>query len=57
MRRVQRAGGGGRPFRWPYNFKIGEAPVSTRLRWYPEYDAKNRLEGDAAFFTVFAPVQ
>jgi len=40
-----------------YNFKIGETPVSTRLRWYHEFDAKNRLEGDAAFFTVFVPVR
>jgi hypothetical protein len=40
-----------------YNFKIGETPVSTRLRWYHEFDAKNRLEGDAAFFTVFVRVQ
>jgi len=40
-----------------YNFQIGETPVSTRLRWYHEFDAKNRLEGDAAFFTVFVPVQ
>lgn len=40
-----------------YNFQIGDTPVSTRLRWYHEFDAKNRLEGDAAFFTVFVPVQ
>jgi len=40
-----------------YNFQIGETPVSTRLRWYHEFDAKNRLEGDAAFFTLVVPVQ
>jgi hypothetical protein len=40
-----------------YNFQIAETPVSTRLGWYHEFDAKNRLEGDAAFFTAFVPVQ
>jgi len=40
-----------------YNFQIGEMPVSTRLRWYHEFKTKNRLEGDAAFFTAFVPVQ
>jgi len=40
-----------------YNFQIGETPASTRLRWYHEFDAKNRLEGDAAFFTLVVPVQ
>ncbi len=40
-----------------YNFQIGETPVSTRVRWYHEFDAKNRLEGDAAFLTLVVPVQ
>jgi hypothetical protein len=40
-----------------YNFKLGETPISTRLRWYHEFDAKNRLEGDAGFFSLLVPVQ
>lgn len=40
-----------------YNFQIGETPVATKLRWYHEFDAKNRLEGDAAFFTLTVPVR
>jgi hypothetical protein len=40
-----------------YNFQIGETPVSTRLRWYHEFDAENRLEGDTTIFTAVVPVQ
>ena len=39
-----------------YNFQWGQTPVSTSLRWLHEFDAKNRLEGDAAFFTATIPL-
>ena len=38
-----------------YNFKLGETPVFTSVRWLHEFDAKNRMEGDAAFLTVTIP--
>ena len=39
-----------------FNFKLGQIPVATTLRWYREFDAKNRLEGDAGFLTVTIPL-
>lgn len=38
------------------NFPIGGLPVSTRLKYYHEFDAKNRLEGDAVYFTFSMPL-
>jgi len=31
-------------------------PVTLDLRWYHEFDAKNRVEGDAVFFTFSVPL-
>jgi hypothetical protein len=31
-------------------------PVTLDLRWYHEFDAKNRVEGDAIFFTISVPL-
>jgi hypothetical protein len=31
-------------------------PVTLDLRWYHEFDAKNRVEGDAVFFTISVPL-
>lgn len=31
-------------------------PVTLDLRWYHEFEAKNRLEGDAVFLTVSVPL-
>jgi hypothetical protein len=39
-----------------YNFRVGATPVFTSVRWLHEFDAKNRLEGDAGFLTVTIPI-
>jgi hypothetical protein len=39
-----------------YNFQVGKLPVSTRIKYYHEFDAKNRLEGDSVFLTVAMPL-
>ncbi len=38
-----------------YNFKLGETPVFTSVRWLHEFDVKNRMEGDTAFLSVTIP--
>lgn len=40
-----------------YQFKGEKHPLSLNLRWYREFDAKNRLEGDAVFLTVSVPLK
>ena len=37
-------------------FELGKIPVSTNLKYFHEFDAKNRLEGDAGFVTVTMPL-
>jgi len=39
-----------------YNFQVGGVPVLTSVRWLHEFNAKNRLEGDAGFVTVTVPL-
>jgi hypothetical protein len=39
-----------------YNFLAGTTPVSTQVRYYHEFAAKNRLEGDVVFFSLTMPV-
>lgn len=39
-----------------FNFQVGKLPVSTRIKYYHELDAKNRLEGDSAFLTLAMPL-
>ena len=39
-----------------YNFQLGKLPVSTRLKYYHEFDVTNRLEGNAGFITVSMPL-
>jgi hypothetical protein len=39
-----------------FNFQIGVLPVSTRLKYFHEFDATNRLEGDAGYITVAIPL-
>jgi hypothetical protein len=39
-----------------YNFQLGKLPVSTRLKYYHEFEVENRLEGDAGYFTVAMPL-
>jgi hypothetical protein len=33
-----------------------EHPVTLDLRWYHEFDAKNRVEGDGVFLTISVPL-
>ncbi len=39
-----------------YDFKLGDLPVSTRARYYHEFDVKNRFQGDAMFFSASMPL-
>lgn len=39
-----------------YNFALGKLPVATTLRWYHEFNAENRLEGDGVYFTATIPL-
>jgi hypothetical protein len=39
-----------------YNFQVGSVPVLTSVRWLHEFNATNRLEGDAGFLTVTIPL-
>jgi len=39
-----------------YNFVLGKTPVFTSIRWLHEFNAKNRLEGDAGFLSVTVPL-
>jgi hypothetical protein len=39
-----------------YNTVIRSIPVATSLRWYHEFDTKNRLEGDAVYFQTTIPL-
>ncbi len=39
-----------------YEFKIGQAPISTRVRWYHELETTNRLKGNAVFLSVSTPL-
>jgi hypothetical protein len=38
------------------NFTIGKLPVSTSLKYFHEFDVRNRLEGDSGFITVTMPL-
>ncbi len=39
-----------------YNFEVGKVPVLTSFRFLHEFDAKNRLAGNAAIFTLTVPL-
>jgi hypothetical protein len=39
-----------------FDFKLGELPVATSLRWYHDFNIKNRLEGDLGVFTATIPL-
>jgi hypothetical protein len=39
-----------------YAFRIGEIPVTMRLKLYREFDAVNRAEGTAAYLTFVMPL-
>jgi hypothetical protein len=39
-----------------YNFKFRGTPMFTTARWLHEFDVKNRMKGDTAFFTLTIPM-
>jgi hypothetical protein len=39
-----------------YTFKLGEIPVSTNLRFFREFDVRNRFAGTATYLTISAPL-
>jgi hypothetical protein len=39
-----------------YSFKLGELPVSTKLRVYREFDTVNRFQGTSGFLTIAVPL-
>lgn len=39
-----------------YNFEAGKTPISTRLKVFREFSAKNRLTGTVGIFTVAFPI-
>jgi len=39
-----------------YTFEVGKLPIQTRLKIYREFDALNRPEGTAGYFTVSLPL-
>jgi hypothetical protein len=39
-----------------YNFKIGQVPMAAHLKYFHEFDAKNRAEGDAVLATIAMPL-
>lgn len=38
------------------DFVVGQTPVSTRIRYYHEFAARNRLEGDSVFLSTSFPL-
>lgn len=36
---------------------VGDRALTTHLRWYHEFDVKNRIKGDGVFLTVDLPLQ
>jgi hypothetical protein len=39
-----------------YSFKLGDLPVSTKLRVYREFDTVNRFQGTSGFLTIAVPL-
>lgn len=39
-----------------YTFMCGQIPVTTSLRYFKEFAAENRLEGDSGLFTLVMPL-
>ncbi len=39
-----------------YNFEVGETPVAARLKYFHEFAADNRAEGDAGYITFSIPI-
>ncbi|NNU69747.1 transporter [Rhizobium sp. WYCCWR 11152] len=39
-----------------WTFKAGEVPISTRIKYFHEFAAENRAEGDAVYLTISMPL-
>jgi len=39
-----------------YQFELAERSMGLDLRWYHEFDAKNRVQGDSVFLTLSLPL-
>ncbi len=39
-----------------WNFKSGEVPISTRIKYFHEFAVENRAEGDGVFLTLSMPL-
>lgn len=39
-----------------YAFKIGQFPISARLKVFREFDVQNRLQGSGGFVTISLPL-
>ncbi|GJE31911.1 SphA family protein [Methylobacterium oxalidis] len=39
-----------------YTFKLGEIPVSTNVRFFREFDVRNRFTGTATYLSISAPL-
>ncbi len=39
-----------------WNFKVGELPVSARVKYFHEFGTRNRAEGDSVFLTISLPL-
>lgn len=39
-----------------YNFEVNKLPISARLKYFHEFAAKNRAEGDAVYLTFSIPL-
>ena len=39
-----------------YSFTVDKTPISTSVSWMQEFNARNRLEGDAAMLNVVVPL-
>jgi hypothetical protein len=39
-----------------WNFEAGKLPIAARLKYFHEFDAENRAEGDAVFLTISMPL-
>jgi len=38
------------------NFQVGKIPVAANLKYFREFDVKNRIEGDSGYLTLTMPL-
>ncbi|MGE6784527.1 SphA family protein [Ensifer adhaerens] len=39
-----------------WNFKAGDVPVAARIKYFHEFETKNRVKGDAVYLTISVPL-